>query len=170
VAYPFAIPCGSGSGKMDDPGINPSDRIDGIRTIRGDIVANEKILRNRFIHPFFKPMLFFNRPPAITDFPNLIRGFIQCLAEAWSGGKKDQDENKKRHHSILKRMTEDCQQEERAKLRGPPSSVCTYLLKPDNHIKGTTGTYHKVWYAWVKSPILTQEVPYGRIIRRIGSS
>jgi hypothetical protein len=116
VADPFALPCGSGSGKMGDPGINPSDRIDGIRTIRGDLVANEEILRNRFIHPFFKPMLFFNRPSAIADFPDLIREFIRRLAEARSGDKNDQKENKKRHSSILKRMIEDCQQRERAKL------------------------------------------------------
>jgi hypothetical protein len=73
VADPFAIRCGSGSGKMGDPGIDPSDRIDGIRTIRGDLVADEEIFRNRFLHPFFKPMLFFNRPPAVTDFPDLWR-------------------------------------------------------------------------------------------------
>jgi hypothetical protein len=67
---------------MLDSGINPSDRIDSIRTIRGDIIANEEILGNRFIRPFFKPMLFFNRPPAIADFPDLVRGFIQGLARA----------------------------------------------------------------------------------------
>jgi hypothetical protein len=101
---------------MGDPGIDPSDRIDGIRTIRGDLVADEEILRNRFLHPFFKPMLFFNRPPAVTDFPDLIRGFIQRLAEARGGDKKCQKENKKRHGSILKRMAADCQQRGRAKL------------------------------------------------------
>jgi hypothetical protein len=72
---------------MGDSGINPSDRIDSIRTIRGDLVANEEILRNRFLYPFSEPMLFFNRPPAIADFPDLIRGFIQRLAEARSGDK-----------------------------------------------------------------------------------
>jgi hypothetical protein len=95
VADPFAIRCGSSSRKMGDPGIDPSDCIDGIRTIRGDLVANEEILCNRFIHPFFKSMLFFNRPPAIADFPDLIRGFIQRLAEARHGDKKCQKENKK---------------------------------------------------------------------------
>jgi hypothetical protein len=79
-------------------------------------VANEEIFRHRFIHPFFKLMLFFNRPPAIADFPDLIRGFIQHLAEARSGGKNNQKENKKRHRFILKRMTEDCQPKERVKL------------------------------------------------------
>jgi hypothetical protein len=116
VADPFAIRCGSGSGKVGDPGIDPPNRIDGIRTIRGDPVANEEILCDRFFHPFFKPTLFFNRPSAIADFPDLIRGLIQRLAEAWRGDKKCQKENKKMHCSIFNRMTADCQQRERAKL------------------------------------------------------
>ena len=41
---------------------------------------------------------------------------IQHLAEARSGGKNNQKENKKRHRFILKRMTEDCQPKERVKL------------------------------------------------------
>jgi hypothetical protein len=95
---------------MGDSGINPSDRIDGIRTIRRDPVTSEEILRNRFIHPFFEAMLFFDRPPVIADLPDLIRGFIQGLTETGSGNKKYQKESKKRHRSILKRMTEHCQQ------------------------------------------------------------
>jgi hypothetical protein len=101
---------------MVDPSINPSDRIDGICTIRGDLGTNEEILRHGFIHPFSKPMLFFNRPPAIADFPNLIRGFIRPLAEAWSGDKNNQKENKKRHRSIFKRIAEGCQRRERVKV------------------------------------------------------
>jgi len=61
-------------------------------------------------------MLFFSRPPAIADFPNLIRGFIRPLAEAWSGDKNDQKEDKKRHRSIFKRMAEDCQRRKQAKV------------------------------------------------------
>jgi hypothetical protein len=95
---------------MGDPGINPSHRIDGIRTIRGDLVANEEILRNRFLRPFFKPTLFFDRPPAIADFPDLIRGFIQRLTEARRGDKDYEKENDKKHGCILKRIREDCQQ------------------------------------------------------------
>jgi hypothetical protein len=53
-------------------------------------------LRKKFI----PRLLFFNRPTAITDFPDLIRGFI--LAEAWRGDKNNQKENKKRHRSNLK--------------------------------------------------------------------
>jgi hypothetical protein len=83
VADQSSIPGGRGSGKMVDPGIDPSDRINGIRTIRGDLVTNKKILRHRFIHPFSKLIFFFNRPSAIADFPNLIRGIIERLAEAW---------------------------------------------------------------------------------------
>jgi hypothetical protein len=109
MANPFAFLCCSGSGKMGDPCINPSDRVDSIRTIRRNLVAKEEILRHRFFHPFFKPMLFFNRPPAISDFPDLIRGFIQRLAETRSGNKKYQKKDKKRHCYILKRITEDCQ-------------------------------------------------------------
>ena len=191
MADQFAVPCGSGSRKMVDPGINPSDRVDDIRTIRGDLGADEKILRYRFFYPFFKPTLFFNRPPAIPDFPELIRGFIRMrgrpgdflwfwrrlcafgtgpllveslqkllllpnrevrivrilfpislfnkvngviggadlcadrltlsrypagfdqvlgrLAETRSRDEKCQEENKKRHASILKGLTEDCQ-------------------------------------------------------------
>jgi hypothetical protein len=97
VADPFAIRCGRSSGKMSDPGINPSDRIDGIRTIRRDPVANEEIFRNCFFHLFFKPVLFFNRPPAIADVPDLLRRFIRRLAETRGGDKKCQKENKKRH-------------------------------------------------------------------------
>jgi hypothetical protein len=40
----------------------------------------------------------------------LIRRFIQRLAEAWRGGEKNQEENERKHYSILKRMIEDCQQ------------------------------------------------------------
>jgi hypothetical protein len=82
---------------MVDPGINPTDRIDSIRTIRGDLIADEEIFRNRFIHPFFKPALFFKRPAPIADFPDLIGGFpdlirifIQRLADARSRDKNDQ--------------------------------------------------------------------------------
>jgi len=64
---------------MVDPGIDPTDGIDSIRTIGGDPMANKETLCNRFIHPFFKPMLFFNRPPAIANFPDLIRG-LKLLA------------------------------------------------------------------------------------------
>jgi hypothetical protein len=38
-------------------------------------------------------MLFFKGPPAIPDLPDLIRGFIQLLAEARSGDKDHQKEN-----------------------------------------------------------------------------
>jgi hypothetical protein len=118
---------------MGDPGIDPSDCIDRIRTIRGDPVTNEKIFRNRLIHPFFKPMLFFNRPPPITDFPDLIRGLkllarrtgvpghvpaVKRLAEAGGRNKKNQKEKEKGHRLILKRRREDCQQEERGKFSG----------------------------------------------------
>jgi hypothetical protein len=80
---------------MVDPGIDPSDRINGICTIRGDFVTNKKIFCNIFIHPFSKLIFFFNRPPLITDFPDLIRGFIQHLAEAWCGNKDNQKKNKR---------------------------------------------------------------------------
>jgi hypothetical protein len=40
----------------------------------------------------------------------LIHRFIQHLTEAWSGDKNDQQENKKRHSSILRKIPEDCQQ------------------------------------------------------------
>jgi hypothetical protein len=83
VADQSAILGGRGSGKMVDPGIDPSDRINSIRTIRGDLVTNKKILRNCFIHPFSKPIFFINRPSAIANFPDLIRGIIELLAEAW---------------------------------------------------------------------------------------
>jgi hypothetical protein len=109
VADQSAIPGGSGSGKMGDPSIDPSHRINSIRTIRGNLVANEEIFRNSFLHPFFKPTLFFNRPPAMANLPDLIRGFIQHLAEAWSGDNNNQKENKTKHNFILKRMIEDCQ-------------------------------------------------------------
>ena len=135
VTDPSAFPCRSSSGKMVDPGINPSDRINSIRAIRRDLVADEEILGNRFIHPFFIPALFFNRPATIADLPDLIRRFpnlicrfpnlirrlfqhlaealirrfIQHLTEAWSGDKDDQQENKKWHNSILRRLSEDCQ-------------------------------------------------------------
>ena len=99
---------------MGDPGIDPSDRIDSIRTIRGDLIANEEIFRNRFLHPFFKLTLFFDRPPAIADFPELIRGLVGRLAKAWSGEEKNQKENQKGHGSIFKRMNKDCQQKDMA--------------------------------------------------------
>jgi hypothetical protein len=102
MADPSAIPCGSSRRKLGDPRINPSDRIDGIRTIRGDLVADEKIFRDRFIHPFFKPMLFFHRPTTIADLPDLVRRLTQRLAGARSGDKKNQKEDEKRHVPILK--------------------------------------------------------------------
>jgi hypothetical protein len=95
VADQFAVLCRSGSGKICDPGINPSDRIGDICTIRGDFVTHEKIFRNIFINPFSKLIFFFNRPPVITDFPDLIRGFIDHLAEAWGGDKDNQKESEK---------------------------------------------------------------------------
>jgi hypothetical protein len=64
---------GGSSRKMGDSGIDPTDGIDNIRTIGGDLIANEEILRDRFIHPFFKPTFFVNRPAPIADFPDLIR-------------------------------------------------------------------------------------------------
>jgi hypothetical protein len=67
---------------MIDPGIDPSDRINGIRTICGDLEANKKILRYCFVHPFSKLIFFFNRPSAIADFPDLIRGLFEGLAKA----------------------------------------------------------------------------------------
>ena len=82
VAHQFAVRCGRCSGEMGDPGIDPPDRIDRIRTIRGDPVTDKEIIRNRFIHPFFEPMLFFNHPSAIADFPDLIGGMIERLAKA----------------------------------------------------------------------------------------
>jgi len=94
MAEQFAVLGRSGSGKICDPGINPSDCIGDICTIRGDFVTNEKIFRNIFINPFSKPIFFFNRPPAIADFPDLIRGFIQHLAEAWGGNMDNQKKNK----------------------------------------------------------------------------
>jgi hypothetical protein len=96
VAYQFAISCGSGSGKMGNPGINPSDRIEYIGTIRGDLIANEEIFRNIFINPFCILRLLFDGPMVITDFPELIRRFIYHSAEAWGGGKDNQNEDKKR--------------------------------------------------------------------------
>jgi hypothetical protein len=83
VADQFSLPGGRGSGKIVDPGIDPSDCINSIRTIRGNLVTNKKILRHRFIHPFSKPIFFFNRPSVIADFPDLIGGIMECLTEAW---------------------------------------------------------------------------------------
>jgi hypothetical protein len=48
-------------------------------------------------------MLFFNHPSAIADFPDLIMGFVQRLAEGWSGNKNNQKENEKGHRLILKK-------------------------------------------------------------------
>jgi hypothetical protein len=79
VSDESAVRRGTRSRKMGDPGIDPSDCIDGIGTIRGDPVTDEKIFRNRLIHPFFEPTFFFNRPPAIPDFPDWIRG-LKLLA------------------------------------------------------------------------------------------
>ena len=105
---------GSGSRKMGDPGVNPSDRVDGICAIRWGFIRDKKILCNRFFHPFFKPTLLFDCPSAIAHFPYLISGFIRRLTEGWSGNKKNQKENPKRHGSILKRMIEDCQPGEKS--------------------------------------------------------
>ncbi len=90
VADQFAILCSSGSRKMGDPCIDPSDRIRDIRAVDWGPVAKEKVLRNIFIHPFSKPILFFNRPSVEADFPDLIRGFIQRLARARRWDKDNQ--------------------------------------------------------------------------------
>jgi hypothetical protein len=97
---------------MGDPGIDPSDCVDGIRTIRGNPVVNEEILMNRLIHPFCKSLLFFSRPSAVADFPDLIRGFIQRLAEARWGAKDHyrDSEDKEKHSPMFTRIAEDCQQ------------------------------------------------------------
>jgi hypothetical protein len=131
VADESAVRRGRCSRKMGDSGIDPSDRIDGIGTICGDPVTDEKIFRNRLLHPFFEPTLFFDCPPAIPDFPDWIRGLkllahrerlpghipaIQRLAGTWIRDKKYQKESKEGHCPILKRKAEDCQHEERGNL------------------------------------------------------
>jgi hypothetical protein len=103
VAYQFAIGCGSGSRKMGNPGINPSDGIEYVRAIRGDLIANEKIFRNIVINPFCILRLLFNCPTLITDFPELIRRFICRLAEAWRGNKDSQEEDEKRKEDPFRR-------------------------------------------------------------------
>ena len=128
VADQFPVFCGSGSRKMGDPGVNPSDRVDGICAIRWDFVGDKKILCNRFLHPFFKPTLLFDCPSAIAHFPDLISGFIRRLTEGWSGNKKNQRENQKRHGSILKRMIEDCQPREEY-TRNVSINTCPMLLR-----------------------------------------
>jgi hypothetical protein len=104
---------GRSSRKVIDSGIDPSDRIDSIRTIRGDSIANEKILRNGFFPPFFKTAFFFNCPPAVADFPDLVRGFIQGLAVTWDGDKNHQEENKKRHDLNIKKVDSELSTERR---------------------------------------------------------
>ncbi len=122
MAHQSAVLCSSGSRKMVDPGVNPSDRIDGICTIRGDLGTDEEILRYGFIDPLSKPVLFFNRPPAIADFPKLIRGFIRPLAEAWSGDKNNQ-ENEKRHRPYLKECEKIVNEENDLKSEAPSNDL-----------------------------------------------
>jgi hypothetical protein len=85
VADQFPVCGGGGSRKACDPGINPPDRIDRIRTICRNPVANEKIVCDGFSHPFLKTMLLFDAPTAVVDFPDLIRGLIRRVAEDSSG-------------------------------------------------------------------------------------
>jgi hypothetical protein len=110
------IDCGRSSRKVVDSGIDPSDRIDGIRTIGGDPIANEEILRNGFFHPFFKLMFFFNGPTAVADFPDLVGGFIQCLTVAWNGDKNRQKENKKKHDHNIKKIDSELSTERWTKV------------------------------------------------------
>jgi hypothetical protein len=76
MADQFTILCRGSSREMVDPGINPSDRIRDIRTVDWNQVTNEKIFRNIFINPFTEMIFFFNSPPVIANFPDLVRGFI----------------------------------------------------------------------------------------------
>jgi hypothetical protein len=95
---------------MDHPGIDPPDGDDGIRTIRGNPLANEKIFGDRLFHPPFKSPLFFKRPPAVAYVPDVIGRFIRCLAEARRGDEDEQKEGKNVHDSILRRRAKVCQQ------------------------------------------------------------
>jgi hypothetical protein len=61
-------------------------------------------------------MFFFNCPPAIADFPDLVRGFIQGLAVAWNGDKNRQKENKKKHELNIKKIDSELSTERRIKI------------------------------------------------------
>src|SRR4030042_2297450 len=95
VADQFTVLCHGSSREMGDPGIDPSDRIRDICTVDWNLITNEKIFRNIFINPSTELIFFFNGPPVIADFPDLIRGFIQPLAETWGRDKDNQKENKR---------------------------------------------------------------------------
>jgi hypothetical protein len=111
MADEFPVPCGGRSGKVSDTGVDPPDRIDGVRTVGGDSVADEKILRYILLHPLPEPLLFFNGPPPISHFPELIRGLIEGLTIARSAKEDHQKKKEGKHGSILKRRMFACQQE-----------------------------------------------------------
>ena len=89
---------------MEDPGVDPSGRVDEIRTVRGDLVAKKKVLRDIFIHPFPELTFFFGGPPAITDGPELIRGPIQRPTETRSGDQNNKRKKNKRQVSVLENL------------------------------------------------------------------
>ena len=81
MADQFPIFGGGRCRKTGDPGIDPSDRIDGIGTVRWDVVRDKKTFVDRLFHPSFISPLLFNRPTTIPHLPELIRGFILSLAK-----------------------------------------------------------------------------------------
>jgi hypothetical protein len=97
VADQSSIPGGRSSGKRVHPGIDPSECINSIRTIRWDLITNKKILRQCFIHPFSKPIFFFDRPSVIADAPDLVRGIIEVLTEAWDWTQDNKEEDEQGH-------------------------------------------------------------------------
>ena len=100
VADQLAIPGRRRSREMEYPGIDPSKPIDDICTVRGDLMADEKVFPHVFIHPFPELVLLFNRPSPVPDLPDLIRGLIDRLAEAWTGHNKDQKEHQQGNASL----------------------------------------------------------------------
>jgi hypothetical protein len=110
MADQLSIPCGGHRGKVSDPGIDPADRVDGIRAVGGDPVADEKILRDILLHPLPELLLLLDSPSPISYLPELIRGFDHRLAKRRSLKKDHQKNDEGKHAFILKRRISNCQQ------------------------------------------------------------
>jgi hypothetical protein len=86
---------------MGNPCIDPSDRIRDIRAIDRNIVSDEKIFSDILLNPLAVSSFLFNRPSAIPNRPDLIRGFL-CRMTERDHGNQEEKQDEKKHTSSLK--------------------------------------------------------------------
>jgi hypothetical protein len=95
----FKVFCRGCSREMRNPCIDPPDGIRNIGAIDRDLVTDEEIFGDILFDPFCESNLLLNAPSAISNRPDLLRGFRYRLAERGSGEEDEKEQNKKEHIS-----------------------------------------------------------------------